>query len=102
VNELLKNIKVDSEGFLKDHNEWSEEIAKTLAEQEGIYELTKRHFEIIYIIRDEYSLKGQAPSLRRLSKVHGFPTKELYQLFPGGPGKKAAKISGVKKPRGCI
>ena len=60
------------------------------------------HFEIIYIIRDEYSLKGQAPSLRRLSKVHGFPTKELYQLFPGGPGKKAAKISGVKKPRGCI
>ncbi|UCH11711.1 MAG: TusE/DsrC/DsvC family sulfur relay protein, partial [Fidelibacterota bacterium] len=27
---------------------------------------------------------------------------ELYQLFPGGPAKKAAKIAGLKKPEGCI
>jgi sulfur relay (sulfurtransferase) DsrC/TusE family protein len=29
-------------------------------------------------------------------------TKELYELFPGGPGKLAAKVSGLKKPTGCI
>jgi dissimilatory sulfite reductase related protein len=30
------------------------------------------------------------------------PIKELYQLFPKGPAKKAAKIAGIPKPRGCI
>jgi tRNA 2-thiouridine synthesizing protein E len=29
-------------------------------------------------------------------------TKELYEIFPGGPAKKAAKIAGMKKPAGCV
>ena len=28
--------------------------------------------------------------------------KELYQLFPKGPGKLAARVSGLPKPQGCI
>jgi tRNA 2-thiouridine synthesizing protein E len=28
--------------------------------------------------------------------------KELYQLFPKGPAKLAAKIGGIPKPKGCI
>ena len=32
----------------------------------------------------------------------GVDTKELYQLFPGGPGKLVARIAGLKKPTGCI
>jgi tRNA 2-thiouridine synthesizing protein E len=30
------------------------------------------------------------------------PTKELYQLFPKGPAKKVARISGLSKPTGCV
>lgn len=102
MNEQLTEIKFDEEGFLINHIDWTEELAKTIADSEEIYDLSQRHFEVIYIIRDEYTQNGEAPTLRRLTKVHGFPTKELYQLFPGGPGKKAAKIAGVKKPHGCI
>jgi sulfide:quinone oxidoreductase len=32
----------------------------------------------------------------------GRPIKELYQLFPKGPAKLAAKIGGIPKPKGCI
>jgi dissimilatory sulfite reductase related protein len=35
-------------------------------------------------------------------KVSGVPIKELYQLFPKGPAKLAAKIAGIPKHRGCI
>jgi tRNA 2-thiouridine synthesizing protein E len=37
-----------------------------------------------------------------LNKVGGISTKDLYRLFPEGPAKKAAKISGLPKPQGCV
>mgnify|MGYP001075235246 CR=1 FL=1 len=100
--EYIETVKFDDDGYLENYELWSEDLAKTIAEEEGIYDLTGRHLEVVYAIREEFKDKGEAPTLRRLNKVHGFPTKELYQLFPGGPGKKAARIAGVKKPHGCI
>jgi DNA polymerase III delta subunit len=40
--------------------------------------------------------------IRTLGKASGVPIKELYNLFPKGPAKLAAKIGGIPKPRGCI
>jgi tRNA 2-thiouridine synthesizing protein E len=28
--------------------------------------------------------------------------KELYELFPKGPGKLAARIAGLPKPQSCV
>jgi tRNA 2-thiouridine synthesizing protein E len=53
-------------------------------------------------MRQVFKEKGDAPSIRRLTKESGVPTKELYELFPMGPAKKAAKIAGLPKPKGCI
>jgi tRNA 2-thiouridine synthesizing protein E len=53
-------------------------------------------------MRKEFEAKGDAPSIRKLTKESGVSTKELYELFPGGPAKKAAKIAGLPKPKGCI
>jgi tRNA 2-thiouridine synthesizing protein E len=53
-------------------------------------------------MRDRYLATGQAPSIRTLGKDSGVTTKELYQLFPKGPAKLAAKIGGIPKPHGCI
>ena len=53
-------------------------------------------------MRKRYLENGTAPSIRTLGKVSGVPIKELYQLFPKGPAKLAAKIAGIPKPRGCI
>ena len=53
-------------------------------------------------MRERYLATGAAPSIRALGKESGVPIKELYQLFPKGPAKLAAKIGGIPKPKGCI
>jgi TusE/DsrC/DsvC family sulfur relay protein len=95
-------IELDREGFLVDPQQWDEEVARQVAEDNGIRELTDRHWLVVRFMRDRYLATGTAPSIRSLGKESGVPVKELYQLFPKGPAKLAAKIGGIPKPKGCI
>jgi tRNA 2-thiouridine synthesizing protein E len=95
-------IQLNDEGFLVDPSQWNEDIAVELARREGIDPLTDRHWQVIRFMRSEYEVKGTGPTVRVLGKTSGVPIKELYQLFPKGPAKLAAKIAGIPKPRGCI
>ena len=95
-------VDVDAEGFLSDPAQWNEQIADAIAAQNGIPELTERHWLVVRFMRDRYLQTGTAPSIRSLGKESGVPIKELYQLFPKGPAKLAAKIGGIPKPKGCI
>lgn len=97
-----KSLVFDDEGFMTDHKQWDLEVAKVLAAEEGIAALTDRHLLVVNFMRKEFEAKGDGPTIRRLTKESGVPTKELYELFPGGPAKKAARIAGIKKPHGCI
>jgi dissimilatory sulfite reductase related protein len=97
-----KTLKLDADGNLADRNDWNEEIAGELAAQEGIAELTAQHWAVIHFMRQVFDKEGDAPSIRRLTKESGVDTKTLYQLFPKGPAKKAARIAGLPKPKGCI
>ena len=102
--EMIAGVRVDrnDEGFLIDPSQWTEEVAVELARQEGIDPLTDRHWEVLRFMRSEFESKGTGPTVRVLGKSSGVPIKELYQLFPKGPAKLAAKIAGIPKPRGCI
>jgi tRNA 2-thiouridine synthesizing protein E len=95
-------VEVDAEGFLRRPEDWTEEIAADIAREHGIGELTDRHWAVIRFMRQRYLDTGSAPTIRTLGKESGVPIKELYQLFPKGPAKLAAKIGGIPKPRGCI
>jgi tRNA 2-thiouridine synthesizing protein E len=95
-------VDLDAEGFLTDHTEWNERIAEAIARENGIEHLTDRHWQVVRFMRERYLATGTAPSIRSLGKESGVPVKELYQLFPKGPAKLAAKIGGVPKPKGCI
>lgn len=97
-----KPVEVDPEGFLVETGQWDEQIAAEIAAEEGIAELTDRHWLVINFMRDSYLENGAAPSIRTLGKASGVPIKELYQRFPKGPAKLAARIAGIPKPRGCI
>ena len=97
-----QNIEFDDEGYMIDRTAWNREIAAALAKEEGIENLTDRHYAVIEFMRKEVEERGVAPSIRRLNKLNIVPTKELYQLFPGGPAKKAARIAGLQKPQGCV
>ena len=95
------SVDVDAEGFLTHPEQWNEQIAERIAHENGI-ELTERHWLVVRFMRERYLTTGTAPSIRSLGKESGVPIKELYQLFPKGPAKLAAKIGGIPKPKGCI
>ena len=95
-------IERDAEGFLQRPEQWTREMAGDIAADNGIAELTDRHWQVIDYMRSTYLETGSAPTIRTLGKASGVPIKELYQLFPKGPAKLAAKVAGIPKPRGCI
>jgi len=95
------NVHVDDEGFLTEYDEWSEDLAKTLATQIGI-DLTDAHWKAIRFLREDYQAQGETATIRRVSMVGGIPTKDLFTLFPKKPAKKMAYISGLPKPHGCV
>ena len=95
-------VDVNDEGFFVDPDQWTEDMVPELARAEGIDELTDRHWQVIRFMRTEYEAKGTGPTVRVLGKTSGVSVKELYELFPKGPAKVAAKIAGIPKPRGCI
>ena len=98
---LGRHIEVGAEGFLQKPEQWSDDLAIEMASSLGIT-LTDKHWQVIRFMRDRFLTTGSAPSIRTLGKESGVPIKELYQLFPKGPAKLAAKLGGIPKPHGCI
>ncbi len=100
---ILLPLEFEDDGFMLDASAWTPEIGTAIAAVLEI-ELTDQHWDVINFVRSEYVEEGEAPTLRRIYKVGVVPMKELYDLFPGGPAKIAAKIAGLPKPKptGCF
>lgn len=103
-----KSVEHDEEGYIQKLEEWSEELAKHIAEQEEI-EMTPEHWEVVQFLRNYYEEYQIAPAIRVLTKAIGQRlgsekgnNKYLYELFPYGPAKQACKIAGLPKPTGCV
>lgn len=99
--DILKSVSFNEEGFMTDPAQWSKEIAVELAKQESVV-LTDAHWKIIEFCRQNAATSGKAPTLRQITSGTGISTKDLFALFPKGPAKKVAKISGLGKPEGCV
>jgi dissimilatory sulfite reductase related protein len=95
-------VLVDAEGFMQEPAQWTRAIGEEIAAANGLPFLTDRHWAVIEYMRSRYLATGSAPTIRTLGKESGVPIKELYQLFPKGPAKLAARIGGIPKPKGCI
>lgn len=98
-----KQLEVNEEGFLANPEEWNQEVAAFLAkEEEGIDTLNDQHWSVINFIREYYLKKNLAPMVRLICKTTGLKLREIYDLFPSGPAKGAAKLAGLPKPDGCV
>lgn len=97
-----KTVQVNDEGFMTNPAEWTQEIAVAMAKEEGIAELTDAHWKVIEFCRQNAATTGKAPTLRTITNGAGVTTKDLFTLFPKGPAKKVARISGLGKPEGCV
>ena len=95
-------VELNDEGFLLDASQWTTEVGEALAAEVGIDPLSDKHWQVITFCREDAAREGQPPGLRRISKLSGVGMKDLYKLFPKGPGKLAARVSGLPKPQGCI
>lgn len=96
------DVELNDEGFFVHPEDWTEDMAPELARREGIDELTPDHWTVLRFMRSEFFEKGTGPTVRVLGKTSGVSVKQLYELFPKGPAKIAARIAGIPKPRGCI
>ena len=95
-------VTVNDEGFMTEYDEWTEEGGRELASMIGISEMTDDHWAAIRFLRDDYAEQGETATLRRVSKIGGIPTKQLFILFPKKPAKKMAYVAGLPKPKGCV
>ena len=102
LDEVLQTVEFNEEGYMEGPTTWTPEIAAILAREEGIAELTDEHWKVIEFCRAKATETGASPTLRQITTGAGITTKELFGLFPKGPAKKVAKISGLGKPEGCI
>jgi len=74
---------------------WTPDQAEALAREAGIPRLTDRHWKVIALCREEAARCGDRPGTERISELSGFDREELLRLFPGEPGRLAARIAGI-------
>lgn len=96
-------LETDAEGYLL-NPDYRDETVRVIAAAENV-DLTDAHWQVINYMRDQYREHGHTPNFRNMLKdVQEFmpeaDSKSLYDLFPIGPAKQAAKIAGLPQPLG--
>ncbi len=96
--------ETDEEGYLLEPN-YSDAAVPVIAQAEGLA-LTDDHWAVVRYMREKYREDGHTPNFRHMLKEFaervrpGTDSKYLYDLFPAGPAKQAAKVAGLPKPYG--
>ncbi|MBT8146638.1 MAG: TusE/DsrC/DsvC family sulfur relay protein [Gammaproteobacteria bacterium] len=103
-----QRIPVDKEGYLKNLDQWDEQVAEALADSCQI-RLREAHWEIIYAVRKFYQEHELSPPMRPLVKLVKRELGEdkgrsiyLMKLFGGSAAKTVNKIAGLPRPANCI
>ncbi len=91
----------DGDGYLVDMNDWTPEVAKAMAEADGV-ELTDEQWEQIMKAREYYDAEMVVPPIRKFAKYIGADQKEMFKLWRTGPMKPITKYGGLPKPTGCV
>lgn len=107
VEVLGRRIATDSEGYLLELSEWSEDFARALARKEGLA-LTAEHWQVIRFLREHFHEHGVQAQvrvmIRHFAQAWG-PQRgnnhHLHDLFPiGGPQKQGNRLAGLLRTKG--
>ncbi len=100
-----QTIETNPNGYLENIDEWNEDVAKVIADAEGI-DMSDKHWDVVNYLRDEFvNNGGNQPNDRHMMKAMGaawdekLKSKDLYMLFPKQPSKQAGKIAGLPESR---
>lgn len=94
-------IPLKDNGHLANFDDWTPEVAKAMAEEDGM-ELTDCHWVALEFIRDYYRTYEIPPSPHTMikevgSKLHPYKCtqKTLEQMFPKGGCRHACRLAGL-------
>jgi tRNA 2-thiouridine synthesizing protein E len=101
------DVLTDSEGYLLNRADWSEDFALALARQEGLM-LTPAHWQLIHYLRayfQEHGVQAQVRvMIKHFSQVWGAElgsNHHLHDMFPiGGPQKQGNRLAGLLRTKG--
>jgi tRNA 2-thiouridine synthesizing protein E len=100
-------VQTDSEGYLVNLGDWSEDFVRTEAEYECLM-LTDEIWEVIRFLRDYYEQHGVQANVREIIKHFRMlwgpdlcSNHRLHTLFPrGGPQKQGNRLAGLLRTKG--
>jgi tRNA 2-thiouridine synthesizing protein E len=100
-------VATDSEGYLRNLADWSEEFARARAKEENLV-LTPQHWEVIRFLRDYYAEHGVQAQVRVMIRhfterwgAERGSNHALHELFPiGGPQKQGNRLAGLLRTKG--
>jgi len=91
------SVELDSNGYLKNIESWSEAVAEAIARNEGVKKFTPDHMDVVKFLREYYIKYNSFPMLNmvctNLHKPKGCATKPF-----GMDPLKAWKIAGLPHP----
>lgn len=102
-----REIATDSEGYLRNLDDWSEAFVVAQAAREGLV-LSDEHWQLIRFLRSYYQTHGVQAQVRAMIKhftrVWG-PERGsnlyLHRIFPrGGPQKQGNRLAGLLRTKG--
>ncbi|MEZ5491976.1 MAG: TusE/DsrC/DsvC family sulfur relay protein [Gammaproteobacteria bacterium] len=101
-------VAIDSEGYLKNLDDWDREVAVSLAESCQI-RLRDAHWEVIEAVREFYAQYQLSPPMRPLVKLVKQQLGDdkgrsvyLMKLFGGSAARTVNKIAGLPRPANCL
>jgi len=63
-----KMVEIDEDGFIQDPDVWDKAVAASLAQTEGVDDLTEDHWVVVDYLREYYLEYNMAPMIRKLCK----------------------------------
>jgi tRNA 2-thiouridine synthesizing protein E len=91
----METLVFDKDGFLSSPENWNEELARCLAAENGVGELSEEHWKIIHFLREHY-LDGGLTAGSHVCHVHHLDHHCIPELFQSM--KAAWRIAGLPNP----
>lgn len=94
-----------ADGYLKNVDDWSEDLAYQMAAEWKGLEFTDKHFEVLHFIREFHDKHQITPDVRDTTKfltARGLDKKAakkyLFTLFPNGYMQQGIQLAGISRP----
>lgn len=96
MDQALHQVEFDEYGLLRDPRDWTPELARQLAADQGMEELTDRHWAFLEALQEYYRRFQVPPPTARICHELGMGHGCGHELFPSCLA--AWRIAGLPDP----